>query len=151
MPTSYPLTLPVGSLIRVNNNALSEHNRSPVAISVNRIEKIQRMSNGTMRKFFIADKKVINVSWTMLPSYSTYTVDGGWGARNIKDFYEGVSGALGKGSFPVEVKYGTTQNAENLTMVFTSCNFEIVRRNAKINTIDTPQELWNVSLTFEEV
>jgi hypothetical protein len=101
-----------------------------------------------MRKFFIADKKTINISWNMLPSYSTYTVDGAWGARNIKEFYEG---ATGRASFPVTVKYGSTANAENLTMMFTSCSFEIVRRNAKMSIADTPQELWNVSITLEEI
>lgn len=148
MPTTYPLTLPVGALVTLNTNSLSEHNRQPVTISINRIEKAQRMSNGIMRKFFIADKKTINMSWTMLPSYSTYTVDGGWGARNIKEFYEG---AIGKASFPVTVKYGSTSNAENLTMMFTSCSFEIIRRNARMDTVNAPQELWNVSITMEEI
>jgi hypothetical protein len=36
-------------------------------------------------------------------------------------------------------------------MIFTSCSFEVIRRNAKIATSDTPQELWNVSLSMEEV
>jgi hypothetical protein len=148
MPTSYPITLPVGALITIGGNSLSEHNRQPVQISINRIEKTQRMSNGTMRKFFIADKKNITVSWNMLPSRTTYTVDGFYGARDIKDFYEGANG---KGSFAVTVKYGNTANAENLTMIFTSCSFEIVRRNAKMSPGDTPQELWNVSITMEEV
>ncbi|MGA1046806.1 MAG: hypothetical protein ACO3UU_02260 [Minisyncoccia bacterium] len=148
MPTTYPITLPVGSLITIGTFPLSEHNRAPVSISIDRIQKVQRMSNGTLRKFFINDKKSISISWTMLPSRSSYTVDAGYGARDIKDFYEG---ATGKGSFPVTVKYGTTDNAENLTMIFTACNFELVRRNAKILPTDTPQELWNVSITMEEV
>lgn len=148
MPTTYPITLPVGALVTIGGNNLSEHNRAPITISVDRIQKTQRMSNGTLRKFFINDKKNINISWSMLPSRSTYTVDGFYGARDIKDFYEG---ATGKGSFAVTVKYGNTSNAENLTMIFTSCNFELVRRNAKILSTDTPQELWNVSLTMEEV
>lgn len=147
MPT-YPLTLPVGSILRINGNELSEHNREPVNISVTRLEKIQRMSNGTLRKFFIADKKNISISWTMLPSYSTFTVDGKWGARDIKSFYES---ATGQASFPVTVKYGTTQNAEDLVMVFSSCSFDVVRRNVKTKISDTPQEFWNVSLTLEEV
>lgn len=146
MPT---LTLPVGSLISIGGNEISEHNRNPVSISTNRIEKIQRMANGTLRKFFVADKKVINVSWTSIPSYAAFTVDGKWGARNIKEFYEGVNG---RGSFAVTVKYGNTANAENLTMIFTSCSFELVRRNARKNAAtDVPQELWDVSISLEEV
>lgn len=144
------ITLPVGSLITMNGNNLSEHNRAPVTVSINRIEKVQRMSNGTLRKFSINDKKIISTSWANLPSRSNYTVDGFYGARDIKDFYESSSG---KGSFVVTVKYGNggTGNVETLTMVFNSCSFELVRRNAKVSPTDTPQELWNVSLSFEEV
>lgn len=150
MPTTYPLILPVGSLVTIGGNNLSEHNRAPASISINRIEKVQRMSNGTLRKFFINDKKIISLSWDNLPSRASYTVDGGYGARDIKDFYEGVNG---KGSFTVTVKYGNggSGNVETLTMVFNSCSFELLRRNAKMNTVDTPQELWNVSIAMEEV
>jgi len=147
--------LPVGSLIYLNTTLkLSEHNRQPVSITPNRIEKTQRMSNGTMRKFFVADKKSINVSWSMLPSFSTFTVDGGYGAMDIKAFYEGTaakaSGALsGRSSFDVLLSYGGT--TETLTMIFTSCSFELVKRNVKQVSGDTAQEFWNVSLSMEEV
>ena len=106
------ITLPVGSLIYLNTTLkLSEHNRQPVSIQHNRIEKQQRMANGTLRKFFIADKKSINVSWNMLPSFSTFTVDGGYGAMDLKAFYDGAavkaSGALsGRNSFDLTIKYG---------------------------------------------
>lgn len=130
MPIIY---LPVGSLIYLNSTLkLSEHNRQPVSITPNRIEKTQRMSNGTMRKFFVADKKSINVSWNMLPSFSTFTIDGGYGAMDIKAFYEGsaakASGALsGQSSFDVTIKYGSPYNITNVsgdgtTVTFTSAN-----------------------------
>lgn len=222
MPTIY---LPVGSLIYLNSSLkLSEHNRQPVSITPNRIEKTMRMSNGTMRKFFVADKKTVNVSWTMLPSFSTFTIDGGYGAMDLKAFYEGsaakASGALsGTNSFDVTIKYGspskitnissngttvtytspnnfsagniisiygnnpssynlsnvavasatsnqfTVTNAasgtfvsggeafktETLNMIFTSCSFELIKRNVKQVSGDTAQEFWNVSLSMEEV
>lgn len=147
--------LPAGSLIYLNTTLkLSEHNREPVSITTNRIEKTQRMSNGTLRKFFIADKKSINVSWNMLPSFYTFTVDGGYGAMDIKSFYEGTaakaSGSLsGRSTFDVTLGYGGTTQTFN--MIFTSCSFEIVKRNVKQVTGDTAQEFWNVSLSMEEV
>lgn len=147
--------LPVGSLLYFNSTLkLSEHNRQPVSLTNNRIEKTQRMSDGTMRKFFITDKKQINVSWNMLPSYYTYTVDGGYGAVDIKNFYEGTasktSGALsGQSNFDVTISYGGS--SQTLNMIFTSCSFEIIKRNVKESTGDTPQEFWNVSLSMEEV
>jgi hypothetical protein len=49
---------------------LSDHNRSEVNVTNERIEQRQRMANGTMRSFFIADKLTIDTSWSMLPSRS---------------------------------------------------------------------------------
>ena len=85
-------SFPVGSLIFFQNagswQALSEHNRASATLDVQRIEKTQRMSNGTLRKIHIADKDMLSVSWSALPSYASMTVDGFWGAMNIKEFYE---------------------------------------------------------------
>lgn len=47
---------------------LSDHNRDSLTMSTERIEQRQRMANGTMRSYHIADKLRINISWTMLPS-----------------------------------------------------------------------------------
>ena len=60
----------------------------------------QRTSNGTLRKFFIADKKTFSVSWDMLPSYRDITVDGAWGAEDIRTFYDT---ALGQGVFKIKI------------------------------------------------
>jgi hypothetical protein len=120
--------LPVGSLIKFNSTALSEHNRNPMSIGYNRIEKTQRMSNGTLRKFFIVDKKSLSVSWENLPSFSNYTVDNGWGALDIKNFYES---SLGKSSFPVTISYSTQSGSttDTMTMCFTSFSCEVTKRN----------------------
>ena len=112
------------------------------------------MNNGTLRKFFVADKENISVSWNMLPSSYTYTVDGGYGALDLKSFYDGTaakaSGALsGRKSFDVTIKYGGT--TKTMEMMFTGFSLDIVKRNVKQATGDTAQEFWNVSLTMEEV
>lgn len=122
------ITLPVGALIKFNSIALSEHNRNPMSIGYTRIEKTQRMSNGTLRKFFIADKKSLTVSWDSLPSYSNYTVDNGWGALDIKNFYESY---LGKASFPVTISYSSLggMTTETMNMYFTSFSCEVLKRN----------------------
>ena len=149
------MTLPVGSILYLNSNIkLSEHNRQPVSISKTRIEQSKRMSNGTFRKFFIADKEAISVSWNMLPSFSTFTLDGGYGAVDLKAFYEGTAaksaGALsGQSTFDVSINYGSA--TRQMEMVFTSCSFEIVKRNVKQDIADAPQEFWNVSISMEQV
>ena len=47
---------------------LSDHNRSEINISSQRIELRQRMINGTMRSYHTADKVTAALSWNMLPS-----------------------------------------------------------------------------------
>lgn len=120
------ITLPVGALLKFNSVAISEHNRNPLSIGYNRIEKSQRMSNGSLRKFFIADKKTLSASWSSLPSYSNYTVDGAWGALDLRSFYQSTTGA-----FPVTITRSTQTGSttETMSMVFTSFSCELTKRN----------------------
>jgi hypothetical protein len=151
------LTLPVGSLLFIDTGTdattptwtkLSEHNRQPVSLDTNRIERTERMANGTMRKIFIADKYSIQCSWNTLPSTSTMTVDGGYGAEQIRAFYK----AKGIGSFKLKISYnGVSARDEIMTMSFTSCTFSVIKRNVKNSVSDAPQEFWDVSIGLEEV
>jgi hypothetical protein len=146
------LSLPLGSLIYFENSgtyqALSEHNRQAATLDIERFEKTQRMSNGTLRKVFIADKNTLSVSWTALPTYSSMTVDGLWGAMNIKDFYQTV----GQGVVKVKISpNNTSARAKEMTMSFTSCSFTISKRNVKQKSGDVAQEFWDVSISLEEV
>jgi hypothetical protein len=56
----------------VNNRflILSDHNRSELGMTIERIEQKRRMVNGTMRSYHVADKTSISVDWDMLPSRS---------------------------------------------------------------------------------
>jgi len=154
--------LPVGSLLYVDTSAtdtptwvkLSEHNRQPMSINQNRIQKVIRMSNGTLRKFFIADKREFSTSWSMLPSFSNMTVDAGYGAIDLKSYFEGTKG---QGVFKLKIVYGKNQTTpfadrEEVVLVsFTSCSFEVVKRNVKDSSSDPAQEFWNVSIAMEQV
>jgi hypothetical protein len=49
---------------------LSDDNRSPLQFGTVRIEKKERMINGRMRSYHVADKLEISTSWSRLPSRS---------------------------------------------------------------------------------
>jgi hypothetical protein len=121
-------------------NKITEHNRSDFNISVERIEKITRTSNGTLRKNYVADKKKFSTSWSMLPSYRTLTVDGGWGAEDLRSFYLGD----GRQSFNIRLnlaKTGSDQSSsgyEEYTVVITNFSAVVVKRGL--------QPFWNVTL-----
>jgi hypothetical protein len=127
-------------------NKVTEHNRSPIRLDVERIEKVVRTSNGTLRKNHVADKKQFSMSWDMLPSYRTLTVDGGWGAEDLRQFYLSNDG---KKTFNIRInlaKTGSDQSTsgyEPYTVSISGCNFEVVKRGL--------QPHWNVSLSMDEV
>ena len=127
-------------------NKVTEHNRSPLEINVERIESITRTSNGTLRKNHIADKRSFSVSWEMLPSYRDLTVDGGWGAEDLRQFYLSEDG---KKTFNIRInlaKTGSDQSSsgyESYTVSFSNCSFSVLKRGL--------QPHWSVSLTMDEV
>jgi hypothetical protein len=113
---------------------LSDNNRSPIDFTTNRIEKRERMINGRMRSYHVADKLQISVSWDMLPSraYDTYagfdsngnpnmlktetrqnplefTTDGGAGGVELLDWYKNH-----KGSFWVYLAYDKYTNFKDV-------------------------------------
>jgi len=49
---------------------LSDHNRSDISFTTNRLENRKRMVNGHMRSYHIADKMDISFSYNLLPSRS---------------------------------------------------------------------------------
>jgi hypothetical protein len=153
---------------------LSDDNRDAINIQSSRIEKRERMINGRMRSYHIADKLTISTSWKNLPSRSfafapefnsagasvitnvsqQYTTDGGAGGVDILDWYENH-----KGSFWVYLAYdkksnfGTDDNSyahldqyNQLVEVFIAdFNYSVVKRGA------TNYDFWDIDITLEEV
>lgn len=144
------MNMPRGSILWIKSGGVyykvSEHNRSEFTIDPQRIEKTQRMSNGTLRKIFIADKKTFSLSWDMLPHTTALTVDGGWGAKDLRDFYYGSDG---QGTFDIRVNLatnGTDQSSsgyEEYTVSITNASFVVLKRGIEPH--------WNVTLSMEQV
>ena len=154
---------------------LSDHNRSDMQFNNQRIEQRQRTINGRMRSYHIADKLSMSVSWNMIPSrgysglpgYSEttglspdirtteeYTADGGAGGGELLDWYE-----THQGPFWMYLAYDKNKNLEGQTyqynalnrynqivqVYFADFNYSVVKRGA------TNHDLWNISVTLEEV
>lgn len=141
-----PLATP--SVTALGWRKISEHNRSPITINSQRIEKVERMSNGTLRKFFIADKKSFSVSWTVLPSYRTETADNQWGAEDLREFYKST---LGQGAFKIRFRFAKDGSSvatyepdtNGYTVIFSECSFTLSKR--AVNAF------WDVSISLDEV
>lgn len=156
----------------------SDHNRGEINISQQRIENRQRMVNGTMRSYHVADKITVSTTWQMLPSRSysrnvtfwsdgsanmqsgdvEYTADGGAGGVELLDWYENhqgpfyvyfaydkynnitLGGQIKDDSFLLLGEYNDVR-----LMYFSSFEYSIQKRG------QTNHDLWNVSVTLEEV
>lgn len=153
---------------------LSDHNRGAIDFDIDRIERRERMINGRMRSYHIADKLKIKTSWTMLPSRSflngpdfdssgnpsetivnnreQYTVDGGAGGVELLDWYES-----NPGSFWVYLSYDKNTNFESdqygrlaqyneiVEVFFSDFTYSVVKRGG------SNHDFWDISFSLEEV
>jgi hypothetical protein len=71
---------------------LTDHNRDPISISQELIESQSRMANGKMRKYIVAQKNSISVSWSYVPSKTSETVDQNYSAAWLESFYKSNAG-----------------------------------------------------------
>jgi hypothetical protein len=150
---------------------LSDDNRSELRFNKERIESRQRMINGTMRSYHVADKLSISWSWDMVPSrafnsdplfnsvgkpsaleLAQYTSDNGAGGVEILDWYENHKGpfwmflAYDKYNEFSSNKYSYLAQYNQLVQVyFSSFDYSVVKRGG------TNFDFWNISLTLEEV
>jgi hypothetical protein len=150
---------------------LSDHGRKEISFKPERIEKRERMINGRMRSYHIADKLTISTSWDMLPSRAfrtdpqfdvttglstikPFTIDGGAGGNELLDWYQNHTGSFyvflaydRKSNFAESGQYGhLAEYNEVIEMFISSFDYNIVKRGGTNN-----YDFWNVSVTLEEV
>ena len=126
---------------------LTDHNRSELGVNMEEISNSQRTANGTMRKNVIAQKHRFDMSWKDVPNMSQYTVDGGWAASQIYEFYKNNTQPF---YIKIVQKFSTTgaNTYQEFLVNFSSCSFDIVKRNPSATT---PYMRMNIQITLEEV
>ena len=137
-----PLVLPIGPALSFKEGVviskLSDHNRSELAISPERIENRRRMADGTMRTFFVAQKRTFKTSWEDLPRDDNQTADGFMGTNSIVNFYNAH-----KGSFEI-VLTRADNSTETVLVMFDSFDYKLSKRS-------TYTELYNIEMSLVEV
>lgn len=131
------LNLPKRQLIEIDGHLLTDHNRSELEITPERIEKAARMWNGTMRKFVIADKRTFSFSYDNLPKTTQWVVDGKWTGKDIRDFYNNNPGA-----FQLKINHGDGE-VETYMVMFQNFSMSIVKRGR--------YDMWQVNCELVEV
>ena len=173
--TSGPVVFSTGSSSYVptgtefeNFIIVSDHNRSAIDMSPDRIEKRERMINGRMRSYHVADKLKISTSWSSLPSRAyplspgldangkttvePFTVDGGAGGNDLLKWYEEHVGSFWVYlAYDKHTAFGTDDAAYghmhqyNQVIEMYTTDF-----SHKINKRGTLYDMWDVSISLEE-
>jgi hypothetical protein len=84
-----------GIQISIDGNTwykLTDHNREPIEVRPSLIEQQQRMANGKMRKYVVAQKNNISCSWKYVPSSQSQCIDGFYSSAWLESFYKSNSG-----------------------------------------------------------
>lgn len=141
----FKISLPKSSLVEIESptntwNKLTEHNRGALEMSTERIEETKRMANGTLRKYYIADKKSFSMSWDFVPGAQTHLVDTAWSVNDLQTFY---NSATGKASFRIRIKKADGTYEGPYTVIFSGFSPTIVKRG-----VDT---FYNLSIEMQEV
>lgn len=150
---------------------LSDHNRSEINFTKQRLENRQRMISGSMRSYHIADKTSVAWSWDMLPSraYSgdpafnatgtvttsgltPYTVDNGAGGVDVVKWYDNHPGSFYMflaydrfDNFTTTPYSRFSQYNEVIEVLFAGFDYSVVKRGGETH------DFWNISVTLEEV
>jgi hypothetical protein len=149
---------------------VSDHNRGPLDFKVERIEKRERMINGRMRSYHVADKLTVSTSWNNLPSRSfatdpaydpatgttlaevQYTVDGGAGGADLLKWYEDHQGPFwvylsydNPNNFATDRYNHLDQYSEVIQMYISDFSWTVEKRGGR------NYDFWNVNVTLEEV
>jgi hypothetical protein len=132
---------------------VSDNNRSELSVSFERIEYKQRMINGTMRSYHVADKKNFSTSWEKLPSRKTqvteYSASSNFaGGQEMLKWYEDHTGDFWMLLvYDVDSTVATgdiKKNVEKVNVFFGDFSYNIVDRGFDL-------DLWNINLSLVEV
>lgn len=143
-----------------DGDKVSDHSRSPLEISTERIGTDKRMVDGTLRRHHVKVKRTWSMSWDTLPSRSDVTggfkpADDGMAGRDMEDFFN-----ANPGKFRMVIRTGSAidkdiPEPDESALPFEDDDFYIA--NVMITefshtTIKRGKvDLWSVNITLEEV
>lgn len=128
---------------------LTDHNRQPIHVTYDVVEKTNRMADGTLRRYVVARKHKFTTSWSLVPSLTEQAVD-----YKSTDSYSGKAGAWMKSFYeanvfvPIKVRIisaGLTTQNINSTDGFTPD--ESTYYSSFQATTDTDNTVYNAYIT----
>lgn len=129
-----------------NWTRVTDHGRSPISISVERIETKQRMADGRLRRYVVSKKRTFSVSWENLPDKATSFLANGQPGSWMENVHNTENG-----SFHMRLRSGADQGATITGMNGTVVEVMIVDFNKDIVKRGKAFDLWSLDITLEEV
>lgn len=125
---------------------ISDHGRSPISVSVERIETKQRMADGRMRRYVVSKKRTFSASWENFPDKATTFLANGQPGNWMENIHNTENG-----SFHIRLRSGsddgvnyTGLNGTVVEVMITDFSKEVVKRGKAF-------DLWSLDITLEEV
>lgn len=138
---------------------ITDHGRSPLSISIERIENKQRMADGTLRRYAVGKKRTFSTSWDNLPDKNvSFLANGDHAGQWMEEFHNRMDG-----SFKMRLRAGSDEtttlataltrtggdplladNSREFTVMITDFSKEVTKRGKGF-------DLWTLDITLEEV
>lgn len=132
------IQLPIDCIMSWNNNKITDHGRSELSVSTEKMKNEGRMVNGTLRRYTVAEKRTWQASWDNLFSKNTYIVDGFWSGELMRDFYNNTPG-----EFTLTLTMGDG-SSESVLVMFSDFSYSVLKRGPEF-------DLWTLSCEMVEV
>jgi len=125
---------------------VSDHGRDPLQVSIERIENVQRMADGTLRRYVVAKKHTFQCSWTGLPSLTGAWLANGQPGSWIETFHDAQNG-----SFLMRLRAGSDRDTTFTGVQGTIYTVMITDFSKEIGKRSFLYDFWNLDITLEEV
>lgn len=120
---------------------LTDHNRDEISITPELIESQNRMANGNMRKYVIAQKNKISTSWNFLPTKPSEAVDGNYAGAWIESFYQNNVG------LPIYLKIVQSEIDANTSLEPDTSSPGTIPSDANFKSASTGSKTYQVFIT----
>lgn len=125
---------------------VTDHGRSPLDISIERVESKQRMADGRLRRYVVAKKRTFSCSWENLPDKATPFLANGQPGDWIENVHDTVDG-----SFHMRLRAGSDRdttltglNGLVVEVMITDFSKEVVKRGRDFDLV-------NMDISLEEI
>lgn len=125
---------------------ISDHGRDPLQVSIERIENVQRMADGTLRRYVVAKKHTFTCSWSGIPSVTGTWLANGQPGSYIENFHDTINGP-----FYMRLRAGSDRDTTFSALTGTVYQVMITDFSKEIGKRSFPYDFWNLDITLEEV